>query len=192
MRKNKIYGKLFEFCDVRTWSYIDGVYFSNFYKEYKLTFCNDGFGWFYCLYPYKYNDYASKHTYKGLVTLNKTGKVFMTLGLLTIILCTGKFFYDFIPVYFIIISSLFSFLLSFFYISIFNWKLYIALRKVQYFIRNEDNIKKREEDELLDKNIISIVNDTIAKYPKLARKTKLNQLNKRYNPLNRGYYPTGD
>lgn len=199
--KNKIYAKLYEFCDIKTWvkdtdkdNHIK--YYSKFYKEYKLEFQNKECGWFYKIYKFdKYSEYEINSCQKKLVTLNKTGKFLMALGILLLIgsvrwilyglnmIIPNNYFYifGFIPNSLLYIFGFiaFSFLFSFLCISIFNWKFYRSLRKVQYFIRNKDNIKKREEDEALDKYIVTVINDTIAKNPKLARKTKLEQLNKK-------------
>lgn len=196
--KNKIYSKLYKFCDIKTWAkdvqqnnraVCKIKYYTKFYKEYKLEFQNTHTGWFYVLYKGSYNDYECNASHKGLVTLNKTGKFLMTFGMLIFIAGIRWLLYGYnliIPNHpqqllnlaIILGFVAFSILFSFLCISIFHWKFYMILRKVQYYIRNKDNIKRKEEEEELNKTIVTIVNNTMSKNPKLARKTKLEELKK--------------
>ena len=144
--RNKIYAKLYEFCDIKTWvkdtDKDDNVkYYSKYYKEYKLEYQNKNCGWFYKVFKATSygNDYESNPCHKGLVTLNKFGKFLTTIGLLSIITLIRLILYgtNLIPSYtliFLFIAG--SILFSFLFVPIFNWKFYIYLRKVQYFIRN--------------------------------------------------------
>jgi hypothetical protein len=63
-----------------------------------------------------------------------------------------------------------------FLFSIFNWKIYLSLRKAQ----NCEKLKIKDDHEKLEKEIIQIVNQAVAKNPKLARKKKLLQLEKKW------------
>lgn len=180
--KNKIYSKLFEFVDPKTWVKYGRDIESSFYKEYKLKFTLGELGWKYKIYPsYSYSNggYDSSSCYSGLVTLNKSGKSLVS---------TAIFLFGFIILYFVlgvrsyyvyILTGMISVFSSFFIISIWNWKIYKALRKAQYHINNAIKIKTEEDEEKLNKEINNIVNTTIAKNPKLARKTKLEKLKKK-------------
>jgi hypothetical protein len=104
------------------------------------------------------------------------GKAVFTIILSLIFLAIVAIFdYNF-KIY--IASVIFSYILSFFAFSIFNWSIYLTFRKVRYNIKNAKEIKKKEEDEILKKELIKVVNRTMANDPKLARRTKLKQLNK--------------
>jgi len=185
--KNKIYAKLFQFCDPKSWEKQNypKKFTSTFYKEYKLEFkCND-LGWYYLLYKRypidtytnRYNDNA-EHT--GFITPNKIGKFLFVLSGIFLLLILQSIFssFDFNlrQLFIIVYEMIFFSVLSFFIFSIFNWKIYLSLRKAQ----NIEKIKLKESNEVLDKEIVEIVNNTIAKNPKLARKTKLKNLNKKF------------
>lgn len=179
--KNKIYSKLFEFVDPKTWTKYGSDIESSFYKEYKLKFTLGELVWRYKIYPsYSYSNggYDSSSCYSGLVTLNKSGKI---------IVSTAIFLFGFITLYILgvrsyyvyILTAILSVFFSFFIISIWNWKIYKSLRKAQYHINNVIKIKTEEDEERLNQEINKIVNTTIAKNPKLARKTKLEKLKKK-------------
>jgi hypothetical protein len=189
--KNKIYSKLFEFAEPKNW-YVKRtssgkIIRNDFYKEYRLEFFTNGLVWSYKLYPYHpYNSdkYSDTSCHSGFVTLNIGGKILMSIVYFMLIMLFESNFTEFsikftlfhFLIYSInIISAIF---LSFISFSIFNWKLYLSLRKAEYHIRNAESIRKKEEDEKLEQDIVKIVNDTIAKNPKLARKIKLKNIEK--------------
>jgi hypothetical protein len=186
--KNKIYGKLFEFCDPKSWvKYsISGKYTSTFYDQYELELKCGDLGWYYLLYK-SYSgrngrkEYETSSCHEGFITLNIGGKVLFTL---TIVMFTYLISVIFnVPITFDIKHILmylgyivFVVFLSFFIFSINNWKIYKALRRAQ----NIEKIKSKESDEILNTEIVQIVNSAVANNPKLARKNKLKKLNKKY------------
>ena len=115
------------------------------------------------------------------MTLNLGGKVLLTMFLtLASVLCQ-KLVFDYalgfnlktflLVTIYISLSYIFSMLVF----SIRNWKIYMALRVA----KNCEKLKIKEEEKL-NEHIVKIVNETIAKNPKLARKKKLLQLNKKW------------
>lgn len=184
--KNKIYSELFKFADIKSWIYIDtskedntimSRFVSDYYKEYKLEFIQKPFLWRYSIY--KKERYSSDPCYEGIVTLSIFGKLFFIIALCAA-LCIS---YTFIPklgsIYLIIsIFVAFSLFLSFFAVSIFNWSFYKKLRNIQYVTTHSAKLQKKEEDEKLKQEVVEIINRKIGEDPKLARKIKLNQLNK--------------
>lgn len=176
--KNKIYSKLFKFCEIKSWQKegTDKIISEYYNYEYRLEFKCDELGWFYKVYRGRYCGTA---THSGLITLNIGGKILFTLVLsiiASLILWQGfkvTNYPDFIGI------VICSFILSFFAFSIFNWSIYQSLRKAQYYIRNANKIRAKENDELIRQEIIGVVNKKIESNPKLARKTKLIQLKKK-------------
>jgi hypothetical protein len=180
--KNKIYSKLFEFVDPKTWTKNFMRMESSFYGEYNLVFeCSD-LTWEYKVYPlktYDKNKYNDNPSHKGIVTLNKSGKVVFTIAFFLF-----AFIYPFAilhskNIYLYSLILLGSIAISFFIVSIFNWKIYKTFRLAQYYIKNKEKIEKKEETEKLNNDIVELINKTISKNPKLARKTKLKHLNKK-------------
>lgn len=200
MGVKKTYSKLFEFCDIKSWTSDNYSYYSEYYKEYKLEFLNGDACWIYKVYPANYlhsrgefiaNGYCSGCCHEGIVTLNGLGKIFCTLVLffIFILIQTTIFKVDLFPnESFLVILKLhyklylgyifLSYFISNFIYSIFNWKIYRILRKVEYVITHAKTIKEKEDQEILDQKIVSIVNNKVSSDPKLARRIKLKQLNK--------------
>ena len=193
--KNKIFAKLFHFADSKFWKKeSSNKIVSSFYKEYKLEFLNEGLGWYYRLYrgigtSYSGNNEYSNHAdHKGFITLNKGGKITVSSILFFLFLIIEIWVFDIsldftlksLPKYLITASA--SLFASYFIFSIFNWKIYKSLRKAIYNINNSEIIKQQEEEIELDKKIVTIINKKVTENPKLARKTKLKELNKRKFP----------
>lgn len=180
--KNKIYSKLFEFVDPKTWVKYGRDIESSFYKEYKLKFTLGELGWIYKIYPYsRYSNdsYDSSTCYSGVITLNKSGKILVSTAIFLVGFIILYFLLGVKSYYVYILVGMLSIFFSFFIISVWNWKIYKALRKAQYHINNAIKIKTEEDEEKLNQQINNIVNTTIAKNPKLARKTKLEKLKKK-------------
>lgn len=186
--KNKIYSKLFEFVDPKSWiisSHVNKTLESTFYTEYKLVFKNKDFSWYYYIYPndtnkYSRNEYSSSYSYQDLVTLNVSGKISISIATFIILFLIFWFGFDIKSSLLYILCLIFSIISSFFMFSIWNWKIYKALRKAQYNINNAEKIKEKEKEKKLNEEIVGIVNAAVAKNPKLARKTKLQKIKKKF------------
>jgi hypothetical protein len=98
--KNKIYSKLFQFCDPKSWAKIFSTeikgYSSSFYPEYKLEFKCEGIIWRFLVYKKQYynNSYEDIPSHKGFVTFNKTGK-FVVFTIFYSFLCSTFFQYTY-------------------------------------------------------------------------------------------------
>lgn len=188
MNKKNIYAKLFKFTPSKSWYNSEKSVslstkkniVSNFYNEYTLEYINDGaMLWCYNVYSGR-STYHNSHINTGIVTLNKTGKFLFAIAvffILSIILTLADIKRD-IYMHIGLIAG--SYLLSFIVVSIFNWKIYRTFRRAKYAANNVKKIQRKEEDERLYDEVTSVVNKTIARDPKLSRKIKLNQLNKKY------------
>jgi len=188
--KNKIYSKLFQFCEPKSWVKRENTieptnYSSAFYPEYKLEFKCEGLVWRYYIYKKQYynNSYEDRYCHKGFVTFNKTGKLLFLLIFFGFFVLFNSVVGNTIFLQPKIISLIILFLfltiahfLSKLVLSIFNWKIYLALRKAQ----NCEKLKIKDDHEKLEKEIVQIVNQAVAKNPKLARKKKLLQLEKKW------------
>lgn len=186
--KRKIYAKLFKFTPSKSWENTEKsvstttkkTIVSYFYNEYTLEYINDGMFWNYNVYQGR-NTYHSYEINSGIVTLNKTGKLLVTALFYCISLIVFNSFTKIDTTYVIQLEIIaISYLLSYFIFSIFNWKIYRTFRRAKYAANNVKKLQKKEEEEKLYDEVTNIVNRTIARDPKLARKIKLNQLNKKY------------
>ena len=185
--KNKIYSELFKFADIKSWREIDTsrenvstLFVSEYYKEYKLEFIKKIYFWWYVIYSNdRYGDYSSSPCYVGIITLSILGKILCTV-VLFIALCIAYIFIPKLGSIYLMISIFLalSHFLSYFAVSIFNWGFYKKLRNVQFYIANAATLQKKEEDEILKREVVKIINKKIGEDPKLARKIKLDQLNK--------------
>lgn len=187
--KNKIFSKLFKYADLKSWYKNGSTYYSDYYfnngenNSYKLEYiCND-LAWTYKVY--RKDKWTDSKLYEGIVTLNKGGK---TLFIITICIVTaiglsiyGAYTKKYLltNLKFDLLFLMFSYLLSFFAFSIFNWSIYRKFRKVQYYVKNSKKILEKERDDLLEEEIIQSINLKISKDPKLARKIKLQELEKK-------------
>jgi len=176
--KKKIYSKLFQFCDPKSWYKDNGHLVSTFYKEYKLDFEKKNYTWICKISPSSnHNGSYYSPTYIRTVTFNKTGKIFASIStfiflmILHVLILDKETYFYLYPCY-VIFSVIFPFLMF----SIFNWKIYMAFRIASYQIKNKDKIEEKERLKKLNSQIVEIVNNTLAKNPKYARKTKLNKL----------------
>jgi hypothetical protein len=182
--KNKIYSKLFQFVDPKSWKKEDRDITSSFYLEYKLSFRSEGMFWKYHIAP-GYETYSGVPSYgnvihNGIVTLNVGGKILFS-----------SIFFLFLYIIFLLCDCqncikepllnigaiLLSFFISNILFPIFNWKLYISFRTARYYIKNMTLIASLQEQDELNEKIVSIINNKAAENPKLARKTKLKKLN---------------
>lgn len=178
--KNKIYIKLFEFCDQKSWTLRgSNIYESTFYEEYKLEFRCEDICWYYTVYPRKYSKYSDSYDeepeYIGAITLNNLGKFFYSLIMFGILF--GIKLWIGIDGY-IWLLPIISIFLSYFQISIFNWKFYKSLKLVKYTIDNIQTIREKESEEELNNQIVEIVNKKMGENPRLTRKEKLKQIKK--------------
>lgn len=189
--KNKIYSKLFQYVDPKSWvknsigTNGDYSYTSDFYPEYKLEFYSTGIVWIYKLYPKEsvsygsYTRYSSHTCHTGFVTLNVGGKILFSIILSVILFFVKGLLLAGLPLLIYISLILgFSYILTYFLYSVFNWKIYMSFRKAQYSITNAKKIIEKEELEKLNNDIVKIVNNTLSKNPKMARKTKLEKIKK--------------
>lgn len=200
MGVKRTYLRLFDFCDIKSWTADKNSYNSKYYKEYKLEFLSGDTCWLYRVYPASYTyshseyiptGYISEYCHQGIVTLNGLGKFIWTWSMFISFLLIQNYIFK-VPVFpydnlimnlnnhcVLYIGYIFvSHILSLFIYSVFNWKLYRILKKVEYVINNAQAIKEKEDQEILYKKIVSIVNNKVSTDPKLARRIKLKQLNK--------------
>lgn len=184
MGKRKIYSKLFKFAPSKSWSNSSNgssnkTVISYFYNEYTLEFVNGEIFWNYNVYNGR-STYSSNLVNYGVVTTNKLGKLLFTVVGFIVISIGIKLFSNIVGYYPYIISLISAYLLSFIEISIFNFSIYRSFRKAQYAANNVNKILRKEEEDKLNSKVINIVNNAIAKDPKLSRKMKLNKLNKKH------------
>lgn len=109
-----------------------------FYNNYKLKIYNSDLGWFYKIDKY-YSTISS-----GLITLNFGGKILFSICGYGILIGLLTLFLSFICG---IYSHYLSYALSYIAFSIWNYKIYIAFRKIKYNIDNAQKFKKIEEQE---------------------------------------------
>ena len=172
----KIYSKLFEFSDPKSWVKNSDGMISEFYNNYKLKIYNSDLGWFYKIDKY-YSTISS-----GLITLNFGGKILFSICGYVILIGLLTLFFKFYMWYLFTLPIIYA--LSYIAFSIWNYKIYIAFRKIKYNIDNAQKFKKIEEQEKKEQEILNLLNETMKKNPKFSRKNKLDKLNKLNKKLN--------
>lgn len=187
---SKSYSKLFEFSSTNSWDKKGDSYISQFYKEYKLELINENFFWCYKVYSQQGYSYTTEPSYEGIVRLNLWGKFMTSWVMFIICLLVQKLVFDVsvFPYVNLIEDFKLHYLLYSYYIIFshlcasrlfFNYKTYKTLKRVRYAVNHQQEIKEKEKEEILDREIINIINIKVSSNPKLARKTKLNELNKK-------------
>lgn len=150
--------------------------FSEFYENYKLKIYNSDLGWFYKVEKY-YSTVSS-----GLITLNLGGKILFSIGVYGLLIGILTLFFHFHMWYLFTLPITYA--LSYISFSVWNYKIYIAFRKIKYNIDNAQKFKKIEEQEKKEQEILNLLNETMKKNPKFSRKNKLDKLNKLSKKLN--------
>lgn len=180
MKKN-IFSGLFTYSDIRSWRQViekgDLYYRSNFYPEFPMEFRKEGLAWY-----YKVGRISNENG--SILTLNKLGKCIWGFIIFLIISITHRVIVD---TFYIDVNSkiyifylVLSYFLTYFVVSIFNWKIYKIFRKVDYAVNNVEKIKKQEENKILKEKIDALIEKKMSENPRLSRKNKIKKLEKKW------------
>jgi len=168
--KRNIYFKLFKFSDIKSWAHIRNEYFTYFYKDYKLSFINENLCWY-----YRIDDNYTKEI-SGIITLNIIGRFLYCFILSVFIIVLRKIIFN--DVSHILLDIIFSILSSYIIFLIFNWKIYLKLIYIRFYIYNSNRRKKIEENKDLEERFSKIINAAMIDNPKYSRKIKLDKIKK--------------
>lgn len=198
MSKHKIYSKLFEFSDIKSWKSTgineDKKYYSESYTEYKLEFKKCKYFWQYNVYPNRNSSYNSKKysdysDFVGYLVPKFSHKISWTIApfiahcVISATIIKPEHFFNIN----LILSLLIPFILFFgIYPMIFmlkNWKIYKTFFNAKYSNSRYDKIVEIEADAKLNDKINNTINSSLD--PKTLRKNKLLNLNKKTSFITR-------
>lgn len=182
MSKKKIFLKLFNFSDIKTWVRSSKKkYYSKSYEEYKLTFERSDFWWSCKVYTenrYGDNGYNSKDCFNCDIIPRITLSLLMQLIVFVLFLLVflGRDVFGLTSMDFIksVIASFIVYLYTIFYF-IKNYKVYRVFRKVLYRCNNEEKILEQEKEKELNAHVVELINSKLE--PNVKRAKKLKNLN---------------